>query len=71
MVYFCRQLTAARRIPVLPLFWQGVFLSRRENCIMMYTKKNMDTASLNAAFINGIGIVVSISDLSVFCLELL
>ena len=38
---------------------------------MMYTKKNMDTASLNAAFANGIGIVVSISDLSVFCLELL
>ena len=38
---------------------------------MMYTKKNMDTASLNAAFINGIGIVVSISDLSVFRLELL
>ena len=38
---------------------------------MMYTKKNMDTASLNAAFANGIGIVVSISDLSVFRLELL
>ena len=62
---------AARRIPVLPLFWQGVFLSRKENCSMMYTKKNMDTASLNTAFVNSIGIVVSISDLSVFCCELL
>ena len=38
---------------------------------MMYTKKNMDTASLNAAFANGIGIVVSIFGLSVFCPELL
>ena len=38
---------------------------------MMYTKKNMDTASLNAAFSNGIGIIVSISDLSIFCPELL
>ena len=38
---------------------------------MMYTKKNMDTASLNTAFVNSIGIVVSISDLSIFCPELL
>ena len=38
---------------------------------MMYTKKNMDTASLCSAFVNGIGIVVSISDLSVFRCELL
>ena len=62
---------AARRIPVLPLLGQGVFLGRKENNIMLYAMENMNIVSLNAAFADGIGIAVSISDLFVFRSKLL
>ena len=71
MVHFLEQMTAARRIPVLPLLRQGVFLGRKETGTMMYAIESMSRFSLNSAFANGTGIAVSISDLFVFRSKLL
>ena len=45
---------AARRMPVLPLFWQGVFLSRKEINMTATMKATVMTTSLGTAFVDGI-----------------
>ena len=55
---------AARRIPVLPLLRQDIFLGRKENGMTMYAKENVIAASLGAVFVGGSS--VSVSELSVF-----
>ena len=50
----------------LAAFRAGYFFSREENCMKMYANENLITVSLGAAFVNSIGTVVSISELSVF-----
>ena len=57
---------AARRIPVLPLLRQDIFLSRKENSMTMYAKKNVMSDSLGAAFADSIRASVSIPERSVF-----